>query len=112
MPKSKKVTSENSPWEQYAIMCPACKYQHIFTTRNPEREKGGPQWGFNYDLDKPTFTPSMLLTTGSYADPNYVDDPMIPPERCHSFVTDGKIQFLCDCTHELKNQTVDLPEID
>ena len=29
---------------------------------------------------------------------------------CHSFVTDGRIQFLGDCTHSLAGQTVDLPE--
>jgi hypothetical protein len=29
---------------------------------------------------------------------------------CHSFVTDGRIQFLGDCTHALAGQTVDLPE--
>lgn len=29
---------------------------------------------------------------------------------CHSFVTDGKIQFLNDCFHSLKGQTVDLPD--
>ena len=31
---------------------------------------------------------------------------------CHSFVTDGKIQFLSDCTHGLAGQTVELSEID
>ena len=29
-------------------------------------------------------------------------------ERCHSFVTDGKIRFLGDSTHKLKGQTVPL----
>jgi len=29
---------------------------------------------------------------------------------CHSFVTDGRIQFLGDCTHTLAGQTVDLPD--
>jgi hypothetical protein len=28
---------------------------------------------------------------------------------CHSFVVDGRIQFLGDCTHHLAGQTVDLP---
>lgn len=28
---------------------------------------------------------------------------------CHSFVTDGCIQYLGDCTHRLAGQTVDLP---
>ena len=30
---------------------------------------------------------------------------------CHTFVTDGRIQFLSDCTHALAGQTVDLPDI-
>lgn len=29
---------------------------------------------------------------------------------CHSFVTDGNIQFLDDCTHELKGKTVPLED--
>ncbi|MNJ76318.1 hypothetical protein D3C77_735750 [compost metagenome] len=29
---------------------------------------------------------------------------------CHSFVTDGRSQYLTDCTHALAGQTVDLPE--
>lgn len=33
------------------------------------------------------------------------------PFVCHSFVTDGRIQFLSDCTHSLAGQTVDLPEM-
>ncbi len=28
---------------------------------------------------------------------------------CHSFLTDGRIQFLDDCTHAMAGQTVDLP---
>ncbi len=35
-----------------------------------------------------------------------------PPAICHSFVTDGRIQFLSDCTHPLAGQTVDIPEWD
>jgi hypothetical protein len=34
----------------------------------------------------------------------------IPDLVCHSFVTDGKIQFLSDCTHALAGQTVALPD--
>ena len=47
----------------------------------------------------------------------------LPPEQqqrgvhSHSeheiiFVTDGKIQFLGDCTHALAGQTVDLPDME
>jgi hypothetical protein len=31
---------------------------------------------------------------------------------CHTFVTDGQIQYLGDCTHALAGQTVDLQEMD
>jgi hypothetical protein len=34
-----------------------------------------------------------------------------PLDVCHSFVTDGKIQYLSDCTHAMAGQTVDLLEI-
>jgi hypothetical protein len=31
--------------------------------------------------------------------------------RCHSFITDGKIEFLSDCTHSLAGQTVELKPV-
>ena len=34
------------------------------------------------------------------------------PSVCHSFVTDGRIQFLADSNHALAGQTVDLPEVE
>lgn len=71
--------------------CPACDEVHAVRT--------GPNgWQWNGDRDKPTLTPSVLVT--GRGDPNY---------RCHSFVTDGRIQFLDDCSHALAGQTVDLP---
>lgn len=93
-----------------AIMCPGCKCHHIIATKQPQ--SNGAVWSFNGDMDKPTFSPSLLIKTGSYAQPGFVDPPELPPTICHSFIRDGKIQFLSDCTHELKNQTIDLPEID
>jgi hypothetical protein len=92
-----------------AIKCPGCRCNHIIATKEPF--ENGAVWQFNGDFDKPTFQPSLLVKTGSYASPSYVDDPEIPPVICHSFITDGRIQFLGDCTHELRGQTVDLPEI-
>ena len=32
--------------------------------------------------------------------------------RGHSYVTDGRIQYLSDCTHPLAGQTVDLPDVE
>ena len=80
----------------YRIQCPGCKRPHVLTTG----------WTFNGNWAKPTFTPSLLVS-GTYFDD--AADKSIP-FVCHSFITDGRIQFLSDCTHELKGQTVDLPE--
>lgn len=57
-------------------------------------------WTFNGDLERPTFSPSILVRWESPQGPRV----------CHSFVTDGRIQFLSDCTHALAGQTVELPD--
>jgi len=78
------------------FFCPGCGYYHSPTTKSKNLQ--GAQWTFNGNLEKPTFTPSILVSKDN------------PQYRCHSFVTDGRIQFLDDCFHELKNKTVDLPD--
>lgn len=100
------------------IRCPGCLYsngrpqEHILPIVNPPAgEEVSPhiswkdRWGFNGDYDCPTFTPSLNTWWGG-------EGSGIPLHRCHSFITDGKIQFLGDCTHELVGQTVDLPELE
>lgn len=71
--------------------------------RSPHTAPMSAGWGFNGDLERPTLTPSVLSTCTL--------GPEHTPFACHSFVTDGRIQFLGDCTHPLANQTVDLPEL-
>lgn len=78
--------------------CPGCGCAHLVIV------DGRGAWGWNGDLELPTFTPSVLVRYD-----------VSPPNerlstRCHSFVTDGRIQFLDDSTHHLTGQTVDLPE--
>lgn len=58
-----------------------------------------PMWSWNNNVIEPTFTPSLLVNTTDLA------------SFCHLFLTDGKIQFLGDCFHDLKNQTVDMVDI-
>jgi len=77
--------------------CPGCKTEHAVSIG-----EGRPHWDYNGNPDTPTFTPSILVTCDW-------DDP-VTHEVCHSFVTDGKIHFLGDCTHAMKGQTVELPE--
>jgi hypothetical protein len=83
--------------------CPGCGYWHLLPVRPTENR---PSWEFNGDYDKPTFSPSILMTTWESISPTEKRD-----VRCHSFVTDGKIQFLSDCTHKMAGQTVDLPDL-
>ena len=55
---------------------------------------------FNGNREAPTLSPSLLV--------HWKDGETGKPYCCHSYVRDGKIQFLGDCTHPLANQTVDL----
>lgn len=52
----------------------------------------------------------MLVTyNGADAGELDADGFRAPPAVCHSFIRDGQIQFLSDCTHALAGQTVPLP---
>jgi hypothetical protein len=94
--------------KRWMFQCPACGCAH------------GPNdsWGFNGDREKPTFTPSIKVTgVKDLTDEEY--ERVSNGEKldrsttiCHLFVTDGKIQFLSDCTHELAGQTVEIPDWD
>lgn len=80
----------------YAFYCPGCQDIHqvwVDYSGQPQR----PNWGFNDDVEAPTFTLSLLVTR--------------PGSVCHSFITDGNIQFLGDCTHALAGQTVPMPDM-
>jgi hypothetical protein len=90
----------------YMFWCPGCESAHLVTT------DGTPAWSFNGDLEAPTFSPSVLVKCGRAVDPAFVPEPGDPPGICHSFVTNGRIQFLEDCTHALAGQTVDLPNFE
>lgn len=96
---------------QVLFRCPACKENHYI--------KIG-AWSWNDDLDYPTFSPSVLVQGIQWAKNEYpeyfnVAHANVEPGGdtvCHSFVTNGQIQFLNDCTHSLAGHTIDLPEWD
>ncbi len=97
-----------------AFFCPGCEYLHSIYV-GPLGVPGADKisWGFNGDDNKPTITPSILNRTGKFADPDWKepDEPGVWSTICHCFVRDGNIQFLNDCTHKLKGQTVPLPDL-
>ena len=83
--------------------CPGCDGPHIVH----HGEGAGPRWSWNGSTDAPTFKPSVLVRWHE-GDPHNAGIRI--DKVCHSFVTDGKIQFLNDCTHALAGKTVQLPE--
>ena len=91
--------------------CPGCKFLHSITYGDGTGYP--PEWTWNMDPDKPTFSPSILVT-GDYWDPPAEPGKPSPAHQtlvkkvCHSFIRDGQIEFLSDCTHELAGQTVEL----
>jgi hypothetical protein len=101
-----KLTDEISG--TYKIKCPA-GHNHYINTKSPNGQ--GAIWHFNGDLEKPTFTPSINETTGYYVDPS-LEKTKSYSYHCHFVVTDGNIFFCIDCSHDLKNQTMELPDLE
>lgn len=97
---------------RYAYWCQGCEEMHMV----------GPGWTFDGNVDAPTFSPSVLVTSGHYT-PGWqgpscwctyrVDHPDCEFEcsRCHTFIKGGMVQFLSDCTHALAGQTLPLPDL-
>jgi hypothetical protein len=89
--------------------CVGCQTNHRVPVTGPRK------WNWNGSEEKPTLTPSIKVTwhkttdagTARVTDSNGNDVMHV----CHSFVTEGRIQYLGDCTHELAGQTVDLEEM-
>lgn len=93
--------------------CPGCNEMHIVNV-DPADRGHAPVWGFNGNYETPTFTPSINVTgvrrlTEDERTRLMAGETIEPvPRVCHSFVNDGQIQFLNDCTHTLVGQTVAL----
>ncbi len=75
--------------KRFVFNCPACKTEHCVDDT----------WGFNGNVDAPTFTPSVLYR-------EFEGDKV--SRICHFYVKHGKIEYLSDCTHALAGKTVDM----
>lgn len=92
-----RTQDETGSKGQITFWCPGCKMGHTIAY-------GGDQtWTWNGDVNRPTFTPSVLAN--GFPNPETPEWNAKHP-RCHTFVTDGMIQYLSDCEHELAGQTV------
>lgn len=104
MPKIKGLANQDGVRMGYVFECPGCGEWHLVYVEQPSPRNQ--QWQWNGNMERPTFEPSILINwAGGYG-------PERKPKVCHSFVRDGHIQFLGDCTHALAGQTVDLPDME
>ena len=78
--------------------CEGCKIRHRVPVENSKCI-----WDWNGDTEKPTLSPSIKT---QFTNDDGKD------MLCHSFVKDGNIQYLNDCTHELAGKTIPLPLIE
>lgn len=62
--------------------------------------RGTPVWEWNGNPESPTVNPSILV----FAD--------YPEKRCHLFVKGGTIEYLSDCHHELRGQTIEMVPVE
>lgn len=94
--------------------CPGCEGSHGVITRVVDesrlrprdlkwyKEHNRPHWTFDGNYRNPTFSPSINLKI------EYTEEGK-PNHDCHSFIKDGEIQYLTDCTHKFAGQTIVLP---
>ena len=85
----------NDPLETYLFTCPGCGCSHVFRI---------PPWTWNGDFEKPTVGGSILVYKNEEHDypGNF---------RCHSFIKEGKIEYLSDSTHPLSGQTIEMEDL-
>ncbi len=79
--------------ERIWIWCPGCEEAHALRVNAVPPNTS---WTWNGSLESPTFSPSLFVSGAKV---------------CHSYIKEGRIQFLGDCGHDLAGQTVALPEL-
>lgn len=130
--KAKKVVDSEGRFVGIRINCPGCGDRHVLCVRPiPEgmvespHYANAPHWQFNGDYESPYLSPSVHVLTGHYASGKRCEDdcwctyyekhPEEPKQFecyvCHSFIRDGMIEFLGDCTHHLAGKKVPLLDI-
>ncbi len=116
---SSNKQADGSP-HAYLFRCPGCRDAHVVCVDRDASIK----WEWNGDVDRPTFSPSILcrwetrspaarLARAKFSaehgrEPTAAEVPYDVKHVCHSYVRDGQIEFLHDCTHALAGRTVPL----
>lgn len=93
--QARQVTYKDRTWTNHYYWCPGCNALHGIAIA-PDKQENGASWSFTGTLECPTYAPSQL-TKWKRGDTEFC---------CHTFIRNGQIEFLGDCTHELKGKTV------
>lgn len=85
------------------FLCPACDETHEVVV---SQEGVTTPWVWNGSLLQPTITPSIRVTRREW-----LSEESYNTHVCHSFVTEGLIHYLDDCTHPKRGKILGLPTI-
>lgn len=99
----KHVLAGDVDYDCLAFVCPGCALRggsglHMLPVNT---DKKAPSWNFDGNFERPTISPSILTRSGT------AEKPFV----CHSFLRNGVFEFLNDCTHDLKGQSVEIPDL-
>lgn len=119
--KLRSWTTKDKTMSGLIYWCQGCKTHHKVVTSTI----GSSAWKWNNNVDLPTFSPSVLVTgtiltnKGERDYEKWLANGARQPApkfeskdtRCHTFIKEGQVQFLNDCTHSLAGQTLPLPDL-
>ena len=98
----KQIEEQGLTYTALMFVCPGCldiypgsTGLHMLPVNSADKT---PSWEFDGNLETPTLSPSILTRYGE-------------GRQCHSFLRNGKFQFLDDCSHSLAGQVVDIPDL-
>lgn len=97
----RNVTVDDVDTYRLFMWCPGCEDLHAI----------GAQWTWDGNTERPTINPSILVggvqwpTDDAFHKPRHAV-PAGAATVCHSFIRDGRWEFLTDNTHQLAGQTV------
>lgn len=85
---------------EISFKCPGCGSVHCVPK---------PRWTLSGTVDAPTLTPSLVETINPKDRETH--RPTVPTSVCHSKIDNGRIAFCGDSTHDMRNQTCELPDL-
>lgn len=108
--KLKRSVSAEGSDERLAYWCQGCNEIHQV------RIKGAGSWGWNGDVERPVFTPSVAVSYPANPKASEEFKEWRTARMCHTFIgcngaQPGEVIFLVDCTHALAGTVQPLPDL-